>query len=281
MVIIIGSLPLIASYSSANAMWRTAEGKENGWKHYASFGWFSSESRSSNQIFHIDHGGLWAVGFYDEEEGVWLYDHFYGWFWTSSAHYPNVYSSESNSWLTYQIGSKAPRRSYSHDEEAWIDFPPGGGTRFVEGELFVGITEEIKEDELKEYLISIGIEWIKFYRFPKTVSFILEIEVGRDKNKIINEIESHDLVKWAGLSARPWTIGATFNISNSLGWTILEANRFMSDIEGVLAVSEQIYSKTPSMFIKVAPGSEFEMMNMFTSLSFVRHAQLNIISSIR
>ena len=100
---LIVTLMLISLTTFAQEVWKGSEGREKGWKHYTSFGWFWSESRSSMEINHADHGVMHAVGSF--EKGVWLHDSELGWIWTSRAEYPNLFSTTRGSWLFNIVGS--------------------------------------------------------------------------------------------------------------------------------------------------------------------------------
>ena len=262
---------LISLPGYSQEIWKDSIGKENGWKYYSSFGWFWSASRSSKEITHVEHGLLFAEGSY--KDGVWLYDTKLGWVWTSETVYPNLYSKELDSWVFYAVGSKRPREFYNYSQERWIEIQQGGA-HFVPGEVLVGIVNEIKELDLMRFFESRKIEWRKFH-YPRT--FSVWIQSGGDSAAVIAELETFDIVRWA--DHRGGRVLVMFNIVGSLSWSILEANRILSEMDQVEIDSDHNVSR-PWVHLVTEPNYEFELINWLTDLTFVRHAELNHIVTI-
>ena len=264
---LIVTLMLISVTAFAQEIWKDSKGKENGWKHHASFGWFWSESRSSMQINHSDHGLMHAAGSF--EKGVWLHDSELGWIWTSRAEYPNLFSTTRGSWLFYIVGSKYPRIFYDYEMRRWTEIQ-GGGMRYAPGEVLVGIVNEIEEQDLMRFFKLNLIKWRSF-SFPQTVSIWIESE--REIESVIAELGMLDLVRDA--NSRAGRILVRFNIVGSLGGTIVEVNRFLSGLDQVKIASDYIYS-SPLIVLVTLPGNEFQLINWLTDLSFVKSATLNV-----
>ena len=58
----------------------------------------------------------------------WVYDPDQGWLFTNAKIYPSIYSSSTQSWHHYELGSDKPRLFYSYKDEqweAWDPFPNG------------------------------------------------------------------------------------------------------------------------------------------------------------
>jgi hypothetical protein len=99
-----------ASCSAKNELWQNAHNYSTptGWHYLSPFGFFYSYS--SAWIYETNLGWLYPDA--TSTDNIWFYDPQWdgtgGWWWTSSATFPWIYSANEGEWFYYEDEASAP-----------------------------------------------------------------------------------------------------------------------------------------------------------------------------
>ena len=105
----------------------------DGWRWNDWFGFFRDEYYP--WTYHMEHRWLYSVSVFATD--MWFYDPNpqIGWFWTTDAVYPNIWSSAQNAWLSYSEGTggddNGPRWFYNYTTAQWMAVYHAGSSSSV------------------------------------------------------------------------------------------------------------------------------------------------------
>lgn len=97
--------------------WTDAAPAAHGWKSFSWFGHFFETA--SGWLYHADLGWLYRVG--ESADSLWFWNPRLGWFWTSRATYPFLWSHLEAGWLYFRPGSTVSSpRLYCYAKREWM-----------------------------------------------------------------------------------------------------------------------------------------------------------------
>ncbi|MFC1452626.1 formylglycine-generating enzyme family protein [Verrucomicrobiota bacterium] len=144
-----------------------------GWKYSDWFGifWYDSYYGDQGWIYHMEHAWQYFSGY--SHSGIWIWDPYMNWLWTSAGVYPYLYSVDDAAWLMYLEGSVDPRYfcnmatgAWGTDQDAII---PGDAPTGMVGVPAGSFNMGSNEGELPVHSVNVGAFYMDEHEVTKAL----------------------------------------------------------------------------------------------------------------